>query len=172
MDTPDNIKKSKRKRMPKQKSEKVMTSFGFDQIPIDLGLPSGTKWAPCNVGAFSPEEVGGASPLGKLRPRMFFPETTILSTKMSFSFAIAIKIGIRKGLSTLDSHHMTWQQSRRACGKIPQQSNSRNCRNTALSNMTDEAFGVPVTGTAIKFSSLHMDTGEKTMKKKYTVLMV
>ena len=26
---------------------------------IDLGLPSGTKWATCNVGANSPEEYGG-----------------------------------------------------------------------------------------------------------------
>ena len=26
---------------------------------IDLGLPSGTKWACCNVGAYSPEEYGG-----------------------------------------------------------------------------------------------------------------
>ena len=26
---------------------------------VDLGLPSGTKWASCNVGAYSPEEYGG-----------------------------------------------------------------------------------------------------------------
>ena len=26
---------------------------------IDLGLPSGTKWASCNVGATKPEEYGG-----------------------------------------------------------------------------------------------------------------
>ena len=26
---------------------------------IDLGLPSGTKWATCNVGANKPEEYGG-----------------------------------------------------------------------------------------------------------------
>ena len=26
---------------------------------IDLGLPSGTKWACCNVGASAPEEYGG-----------------------------------------------------------------------------------------------------------------
>ena len=27
---------------------------------VDLGLPSGTKWANCNVGALNPEEVGDA----------------------------------------------------------------------------------------------------------------
>ena len=26
---------------------------------VDLGLPSGTKWAACNVGATKPEEFGG-----------------------------------------------------------------------------------------------------------------
>ena len=25
---------------------------------VDLGLPSGIKWAPCNLGASKPEEVG------------------------------------------------------------------------------------------------------------------
>ena len=28
-------------------------------VAIDLGLPSGTKWASCNVGATKPEEYGG-----------------------------------------------------------------------------------------------------------------
>ena len=27
--------------------------------PVDLGLPSGTLWANCNVGAVSPEDYGG-----------------------------------------------------------------------------------------------------------------
>ena len=26
---------------------------------VDLGLPSGTRWASCNVGATKPEEIGG-----------------------------------------------------------------------------------------------------------------
>ena len=28
-------------------------------VAVDLGLPSGTKWANCNVGATAPEEYGG-----------------------------------------------------------------------------------------------------------------
>lgn len=30
-----------------------------ERIAVDLGLPSGTKWACCNVGASRPEEYGG-----------------------------------------------------------------------------------------------------------------
>lgn len=35
------------------------TSFDTFKIAIDLGLPSGTKWANCNVGASQPWEHGG-----------------------------------------------------------------------------------------------------------------
>ena len=30
----------------------------FSRVAVDLGLPSGLKWAPCNVGATKPEEYG------------------------------------------------------------------------------------------------------------------
>lgn len=36
---------------------------------IDLGLPSGTKWACCNVGATSPEENGGYYAWGETREK-------------------------------------------------------------------------------------------------------
>ncbi|MBR5035219.1 MAG: hypothetical protein IKX71_07915 [Bacteroidales bacterium] len=39
-----------------------MPAVVFEGIPtwaVDLGLPSGTLWAPTNIGASSPEEVGG-----------------------------------------------------------------------------------------------------------------
>ncbi len=35
-----------------------LTQMGNHPQAIDLGLPSGTKWASCNVGATKPEEVG------------------------------------------------------------------------------------------------------------------
>ena len=34
----------------------IGTINGYDYV--DLGLPSGTKWATCNVGATTPEEYG------------------------------------------------------------------------------------------------------------------
>jgi len=36
---------------------------------VDLGLPSGTKWATCNVGANSPEEYGDYFAWGEVTPK-------------------------------------------------------------------------------------------------------
>ena len=43
---------------------------------IDLGLPSGTKWACCNVGASSPEEYGGYYAWGETREKSVYNEVT------------------------------------------------------------------------------------------------
>ena len=39
---------------------------------VDLGLPSGTLWATCNVGANAPEEVGGYFAWGETSPKTHF----------------------------------------------------------------------------------------------------
>lgn len=39
---------------------------------VDLGLPSGTLWATCNVGASAPTEVGGYFAWGETEPRTYF----------------------------------------------------------------------------------------------------
>ncbi len=36
---------------------------------IDLGLPSGTLWADCNLGAYSPEENGNFYSWGEIEPK-------------------------------------------------------------------------------------------------------
>ncbi len=36
---------------------------------VDLGLPSGTLWATCNVGASSPEELGDYFAWGETKPK-------------------------------------------------------------------------------------------------------
>lgn len=47
-----------------------MTSFPTgDHEYVDLGLPSGTLWATCNVGANSPEEVGNYYAWGETKPK-------------------------------------------------------------------------------------------------------
>lgn len=39
---------------------KVDNSISVDYAnPVDLGLPSGTLWSDCNLGAFSPDDLGG-----------------------------------------------------------------------------------------------------------------
>lgn len=45
---------------------------------IDLGLPSGTKWASWNVGAFSPEEYGGYYAWGETEEKEDYTQSTYL----------------------------------------------------------------------------------------------
>ena len=43
---------------------------------VDLGLPSGTKWATCNVGANSPEEYGDYFAWGETEPKDYYDWST------------------------------------------------------------------------------------------------
>ena len=43
---------------------------------IDLGLPSGTKWASCNLGASSPEESGGRYAWGETEEKLVYSHET------------------------------------------------------------------------------------------------
>ena len=43
---------------------------------VDLGLPSGTKWATCNVGASSPEEYGDYFAWGETKPKSVYNWST------------------------------------------------------------------------------------------------
>jgi hypothetical protein len=43
---------------------------------IDLGLPSGTKWACCNVGAHTPEEYGGYYAWGETQTKSYYDPST------------------------------------------------------------------------------------------------
>ncbi len=44
----------------------------MDKTYVDLGLPSGTLWATCNVGANSPEERGDYFAWGETQPKTFY----------------------------------------------------------------------------------------------------
>ena len=43
---------------------------------VDLGLPSGTKWATCNVGASKPEEYGNYYAWGETTPKAYYDWST------------------------------------------------------------------------------------------------
>ncbi len=47
---------------------------------VDLGLPSGTKWATCNVGASSPEEYGDHFAWGETKPKDYYDWSTYFDT--------------------------------------------------------------------------------------------
>lgn len=52
------------------KEQEVENINGHDAV--DLGLPSGTKWATCNLGASKPEESGDMYAWGELTPKRSF----------------------------------------------------------------------------------------------------
>ena len=47
-----------------------------DYVWVDLGLPSGLKWATCNVGAKSPEEYGDYFAWGETAPKNYYDWNT------------------------------------------------------------------------------------------------
>lgn len=49
---------------------------GTVKQPIDLGLPSGTKWASCNLGATKPWENGGYYAWGEIEEKNIYNEKT------------------------------------------------------------------------------------------------
>ena len=74
---------------------------------VDLGLPSGLKWATCNVGASSPSDYGDYFAWGET------------STKSSYTYDNSItdgnKIGNIAGNPTYDVAHAEW----RGCWRLP-----------------------------------------------------
>ena len=64
-------------------SEDVTLTARFEQMVnyngyeyVDLGLPSGIKWATCNVGATNPEEYGGYYAWGETEEKKNYDEST------------------------------------------------------------------------------------------------
>ena len=55
-------------------SQKSFTTDGNVHEYVDLGLPSGLKWATCNVGASSPSEYGNYYAWGEIEPKESYIE--------------------------------------------------------------------------------------------------
>ncbi len=54
----------------------LVQAIGETHKYVDLGLPSGTLWAECNVGAKSPEEVGDYFAWGEITPKSTYSKKT------------------------------------------------------------------------------------------------
>lgn len=52
---------------------------------VDLGLPSGTKWATCNVGASAPEQYGNYYAWGETKPKDEYYSTNSVTYNQSIS---------------------------------------------------------------------------------------
>ncbi len=60
------------KATPKKKSITGLCPNDNHPHAIDLGLPTGTKWACCNVGADIPEECGGYFAEGEVKTKRYY----------------------------------------------------------------------------------------------------
>ena len=60
------------KATPKKKSVAGLCPDDNHPHAIDLGLPTGTRWACCNVGASIPEECGGYFAEGEVKAKKYF----------------------------------------------------------------------------------------------------
>ena len=66
-----DIQKKKDDQIPKLPSYKKCPDNNHPHL-IDMGLPSGTKWACCNVGATKPEEKGGNYAWGETEDKKYY----------------------------------------------------------------------------------------------------
>ena len=57
----------------------LLTLKNMNHECIDLGLPSGLKWATCNIGADSPEECGDYFAWGETKPKDEYTEYNSLT---------------------------------------------------------------------------------------------
>ena len=82
---------------------------------IDLGLPSSTKWACCNVGATKPEENGGYYAWGETKEKDEYVWENYThydqSTNTSYSNSGFINIGSDISNTSYDVAHTQWKES-------------------------------------------------------------
>ena len=102
---------------------------------VDLGLPSGVKWATCNVGAFNPEEYGGYYAWGETEEKSNYEWSTYKWCKGSDStmtkYCISGNYGIVDNKTILDPEddvaHVKWGGSWRMPTEAEQDELLTNC---------------------------------------------
>ena len=63
----------------------LVAKFKVPLKAVDLGLPSGIKWANYNVGATKPEEYGGYYAWGEISPKYSYIESNSVTYGLSYS---------------------------------------------------------------------------------------
>ena len=79
---------------------------------VDLGLPSGTCWATCNVGANSPEEYGNYFAWGETKPKSDFSWSTYFDYNDDRTFnKYYVGCGLTEVLPEHDAATVNWSSS-------------------------------------------------------------
>ena len=125
-----------------------MIVYTQSHVYVDLGLPSGNKWATCNVGANAPEEAGELFAWGELEPNDHYDDWTTYrwceATVAGADTLVTItKYNELDGLVTLepsdDAATMNWGPSWR----MPTyQDFNELWRNCSYTTSTDKRYGI------------------------------
>ena len=115
---------------------------------VDLGLPSGLKWATCNVGASSPEEYGNYYAWGETETKDEYTYSNSVTNGRSISDLQSR--GIIDGNNNLTPHYdaaaANWGGSWRMPTEAEQQELRNNCTWTWEWNTQNNVNGYRVTG--------------------------
>ncbi len=97
-------------------TENIKLTAEFDYAYVDLGLPSGLKWAACNVGATTPEGYGGYFAWGETETKGDYTWDTYKwcngSSSTMTKYCVNSKFGTVDNKTTLepedDAAHVNW----------------------------------------------------------------
>ena len=107
---------------------------------VDLGLPSGTKWATCNVGADSPEEYGDCFAWGETVPKAIYVWSTYKwcngSSTTQTKYCTSSAYGIVDNKTTLDLADDAANANWGGSWRIPTKAEQDELRNTNYTTWT------------------------------------
>lgn len=139
---------SKKANQKKTSSVKVSEFDGYinGHGYVDLGLPSGTKWATCNVGASRPEEFGDYFAWGETTTRKDYTEN--LSATFNKDLSTLVSEGIIDSNGILTNAHdaacTKWGKSWRSPTKEECEELVRECKWTGIK--INGKYGAKITG--------------------------
>ena len=102
---------------------------------VDLGLPSGVKWATCNVGAISPEDYGGYYAWGETEEKENYSWSTYKwcngSENTLTKYCVSSDYGTLDNKTVLDAEDDVAHVNGVVTGVCQQSKNKKNCLTTA-----------------------------------------
>ena len=106
-DIPDTPVEPETPDTPAEPSEPETPTNGFENGHeyVDLGLPSGIKWATCNVGANAPEEYGDYFAWGEVEPKEIYDWSTYKWCALTYHSATSYTAYLTKYCTLTSSGH-------------------------------------------------------------------
>lgn len=124
---------------------------------VDLGLPSGLKWAAWNVGATRPEQYGDYFAYGEVKPKSDY---TLLNYEWLYygyfeedldEWEYYLKLGANFSGTNYDAAHVNWGDKWRMPSRAEWQEMFNNCKKewTSINGVTGAKFTSNINGNSI-----------------------